>query len=53
MHFVIATYLLLHTLSLAVISKLSVFSCNFLCYDVIAIFMTSPNFTPIDLKLGI
>ena len=29
------------------------FLCSFLCYDVIAIDMTSQNFTPIDLKLVI
>ena len=61
MHFVIATYLISRTLSLAVISELIRdvstlglrFLCSFLCYDVIAIVMTSPNFSPIDLKLGI
>ena len=59
MHFVIATYLILRTLSLAVMSELfvtsqmlaSVFYASFLCYDVIAIIMTSRNFTPIDFKL--
>ena len=29
------------------------FLCSFLCYAVIAIIMTSRNFTPIDFKLGI
>ena len=60
MHFLIATYLILRTLSLAMISELfvtfqlfvSVFYAVFYAMTS-AMIMVSRNFTPIDLKLGI